>query len=243
MVTSSRTSLSTDLSNQLDRELTKMAIAQHESPEFQLLYSTPLTLERARIKAILTIYYGVNRRDCWGYVQARSPYEIKKTIWEHEKDELSFDPRGGSDHQTLQFKEAAAFGLTEEDVRRYALPPLIISAFYGWLHIAATFPWLGVLTAFHALERRNSNNIVPGGGISKRWRDKLINEAGVNRDHLASTNVHIEADVDHADSIWGAIVPHITDESAYRTALEGAAASYKIDRAYRAASAYVLREV
>jgi hypothetical protein len=139
----------------------------------------------------------------------------------------------------LQFKEAAAFGLTDEEVRRYELPPLIVSAFYGWLHIAATFPWL-VLTAFHALERRNSNNIVPGGGISKRWREKLINEAGVNRDDLAPTNVHVEADVDHADSIWGAIVPYITDESAYRAALEGAAASYKIDRAYRA---YALRAV
>jgi hypothetical protein len=47
-MTSSRSDLKTDLANQLDRELTKMAIAQHESPEFQLLYSTPLTLERAR---------------------------------------------------------------------------------------------------------------------------------------------------------------------------------------------------
>lgn len=243
MLSSTKGSSKNALSDQLDRELTKMAIAQHESPEFQLLYSTPLTLDRARLKAILTIYYGVNRRDCWAYVQARAPYEVKKIIWEHEKDELSFDPRGGSDHQTLQFKEAAAFGVTEEDVRRYELPPLIVSTFYGWLHIAATFPWLGVLTAFHALERRNSNNIVPGGGVSKRWREKLLNEAGVSRDHLASTNVHVEADVDHADSVWGAIVPHITDEAAYRTALEGAAASYKIDRAYRAATAYVLREV
>jgi hypothetical protein len=242
MLRSTRT-VKSELAVELDRELTKMAIAQHETPEFQLLYSTPLTLERARINAILTIYYGVNRRDCWGYVQARSPYEIKKTIWEHEKDELSFDPRGGSDHQTLQLKEAAAFGITEEDVRLYELPPLIVSAFYGWLHIAATFPWLGVLTAFHALERRNSDHIVPGGGVSKRWRDKLINEAGVKRDRLASTNVHVEADVDHADSIWEAIVPHITDASAYRTALEGAAASYKIDCAYRAASAYALRAV
>jgi Iron-containing redox enzyme len=227
----------------LDQELTKRAIAQHETPEFQLLYSTPLTIERARLNAILTIYYGVNRRDCWGYVQARSPYEIKKTIWEHEKDELSFDPRGGSDHQTLQLKEARAFGINEEDVRRYELPSLITSAFYAWLHIASTFPWLGVLTAFHALERRNSDHIVPGGGISKRWRDKLISEAGVQRDRLASTNVHVEADVDHADSIWEAIIPHITDESAYRTALDGAIASYKIDCAYRAASAYVLRSV
>jgi Iron-containing redox enzyme len=243
MLASKQNSFRDDFSRRLDQELTRMAIAQHETPEFERLYSTPLTLERARINAILTIYYGVNRRDCWGYVQARSPYEVKKTIWEHEKDELCFDPRGGADHQRLQLKEAEAFGITEEDVRKYELPPLIVSAFYGWLHIAATFPWLGVLTAFHALERRNSDHIVPGGGISKRWRDKLINEAGVKRDRLASTNVHVEADVDHADSIWEAIVPHITDEFAYRTALEGAAKSYMIDRAYRAASADVLRSV
>ena len=45
---------------------------------------------------------------------ARCPYNVKRTIWEHEKDELSFDPRGGADHRTLQLKEAMALGVTEE---------------------------------------------------------------------------------------------------------------------------------
>jgi hypothetical protein len=232
-----------DFVNHLNRELTKMAIAQYDTPEFKLMFSTPLTRERARIHAILTVYYGINRRDCWAYVQARCPYSVKKTIWEHEKDELSLDLRGGADHQTLQLKEALAFGATEKDVKGYDLPPLIVSAFYGWLHIAATFPWLSVLTAFHALERRNSDRIVPGGGISRRWREKLVNEAGMDRERLASTNVHVEADVDHADAIWDAMVPHITDEFAVRTALDGAAASYKIDAAYRAAVGHTLRAV
>jgi hypothetical protein len=234
---------SSPLVEQLDRELTRMARAQYDTPEFKLLFTTPLTLERARLNAILTVYYGVNRRDCWAYVQARSPYPVKKTIWDHEKDELAFDRRGGADHQTLQIKEANALGLTRADVDNYQLPPLILSCFYGWLHIAATFPWLGVLTAFHALERRNSDRIVPGGGISNRWRKKLIEEAGVAQSKLASTNVHVEADVDHADAIWQAIVPFITDEFAVRTAIEGAAASYKIDAAYRAASAITLRGI
>lgn len=232
-----------DLVDRLDRELTKMAIAQYDSREFNLLFSTPLTLERARVNAILTVHYGINRRDCWAYAQARCPYNVKRTIWEHEKDELSFDPRGGADHRTLQLKEAKALGVTEEDVNQYELPPLIVAAFYGWLHIAATFPWLGVLAAFHALERRNSDRIVPGGGISRRWRDKLVNEAGVPRNQLASTNVHVEADVDHADAVWQAITPYITDEYAYRNALEGTAASYTLDRAFRAASAHCLRDI
>ena len=106
-----------DVVEQLDRELTRMAIAQYETPEFKLLFSTPLTLQRARVNAILTVHYGINRRDCWAYVQARCPYNVKKTIWEHEKDELSFDPRGGADHRTLQLKEAMALDLTEEDVK------------------------------------------------------------------------------------------------------------------------------
>jgi hypothetical protein len=243
MPNSSRNTQHADLVRQLDQELTRMARAQYETPEFNILFSTPLTIQRARINAILTVYYGVNRRDCWAYVQARSPYDVKKIIWEHEKDELCFDSRGGADHQTLQFKEANALGLTQDDVRNYVLPPLIVSCFYAWLHIASTFPWLGVLTAFHALERRNSDKLIPGGGISRRWRDKLVNEAGVPLDQLASTNVHVQADVDHADSIWEAIAPHVTDEFAVRTALEGAAASYKIDAAYRAASALALRAV
>ena len=218
-----------ELIAQLDQELTRMARAQYETAEFHLLFSTPLTLERARIHAILTVYYGINRRDCWAYVQARSPYAVKKVIWEHEKDELSFDQRGGADHQTLQLKEAGALGLTREQIENYDLPPLVATCFHGWLHIAATFPWLGVLTAFHALERRNSDKLIPGGGISRRWRDKLVHEAGVGQERLASTNVHVQADVDHADALWEAIKPFITDEFAVRTALEGAKASYKID--------------
>ena len=243
MLNSNRDIGRADLVRQLDQELTQMARAQYETPEFKLLFSTPLTIERARINAILTIYYGINRRDCWAYVQARSPYAVKKIIWEHEKDELCFDSRGGADHQTLQLKEANALGVTEDDVRSYELPPLIVSCFYGWLHIAATFPWLSVLTAFHALERRNSDKLIPGGGISYRWRDKLTNEAAVPRERLASTTVHVQADVDHADTVWEAIVPHITDEFAVRTAIEGAAASYKIDAAYRAASALTMRAI
>jgi hypothetical protein len=243
MLNTSGESGSQDLVNRLDRELTKMAIAQYESREFDLLFSTPLTIERARVNAILTVHYGINRRDCWAYAQARCPYNVKKIIWEHEKDELSFDPRGGADHRTLQLKEAMALGVTEDDVNQYELPPLVVSAFYGWLHIAATFPWLGVFAAFHALERRNSDRIIPGGGISRRWCDKLVNEAGIPRNQLASTNVHVAADVDHADTVWQAIAPYIIDEYAFRNALEGAVASYKIDRAFRAASAHSLRNI
>ena len=58
-----------DLVDRLDRELTKMAIAQYDSDEFKLLFSTPLTLERARVNAILTVHYGINRRDCWAYAR------------------------------------------------------------------------------------------------------------------------------------------------------------------------------
>src|ERR1044071_123968 len=122
---------SQDLVDQLDRELTKMAIALYDSPEFDLLFSTPLTIERARLNAILTVHYGINRRDCWAYAQARCPYNVKKVIWEHEKDELSFDPRGGADHRTLQLKETRALGVTEDDVENYEWRPLMVSPFFG----------------------------------------------------------------------------------------------------------------
>ena len=41
------------LVQQLDQELTRMARAQYDTPEFKLMFSTPLTLERARRHAIL----------------------------------------------------------------------------------------------------------------------------------------------------------------------------------------------
>ena len=72
-------------------------------------------------------YYGANRRDCWAFVSGKAPLDVKRAIWEHEKDELIHDARMGRAH------------VTEQDLRERdesLLVPGAKAAFYAWLYCA-----------------------------------------------------------------------------------------------------------
>ncbi len=226
----------------LRNRLDALVNAQFETPEFVALLSTPLRIESARWAASMTYFYTMNRRDCWAYVQARAPLDVKQAIWHHEQDELIHDARGGADHIALTIKEAGVLGLKSEDVLSATPPPMVRAALYSWLHIASTLPWLAALTASHILERRNNSAIVKGGGMSKRWREKLVREVGIPAETLISSNVHVVADVEHSDLIWDTVTRHVIDEVTYNTVLDGAQESLQIDRAYRGALAHGLRQ-
>jgi hypothetical protein len=231
------------LAERLDAELTKMAIAQFESDEFRLVFETPLTIERARFVTLQMTFYNVNRRDCWAYAQAKAPWDVKRAIWEHEKDELYFDERGGGDHRALMSKQALALGVTQEQLEAARPTALVEGSLMGFCHAAATLPWLGSITVSHFLERRNNSDLIPGGGFSKRFRDKVIQDCGIPSERLISSNVHVAADVDHSDSIWSAIASYIADQSDYDLALEGARISAVLDRAFRASLAHGMRAI
>jgi hypothetical protein len=53
-------------------------------------------------------HYIKSRRDCWGAAAVHAPLDVKRAIWEHEKDELIFDKRMGSAHLTDEQMAAAA---------------------------------------------------------------------------------------------------------------------------------------
>ncbi|HSR56474.1 MAG TPA: iron-containing redox enzyme family protein [Alphaproteobacteria bacterium] len=229
--------------DRLFEELNGLINEQIVSPEFMLLWETPLTIDRAKYFSLMLIFYGANRRDCWAHVQARAPYDVKQAIWQHEQDELIHDPRGGADHVTLMSREAMALGVSEDELANAETTPLVRAALLAFTHLACNLPWLGGLTASHFLERRNNSKLVKGGGASYRWRDRLINELGVEPEKLKSLSVHIDADEDHSDLIEDAIARHVTDEESYKTALNGAREVMHIDRAFRAAAAHGMRAI
>ncbi len=237
-MTMTMTKTQSKFADKLANELDRMCIAQFETPEFRLLFETPLTMARARFYAVQLVLYGINRRDCWAYVQARAPYDVKQAIWHHEQDELILDPRAGIDHVALMSKESQAIGVTEQELEDAQPTPLTKAAFMAFTQINANSHWLGGLTASHFLERRNNSNIIKAGGSSKRWRDRLVDELGIDSEKLYSLNVHIEADMDHSDLIWDAIARHVNDEDDYKAAMAGAREIAMIDRAYRGAVAH-----
>lgn len=233
----------TQLVDRLRQTLDEMVNTQFETPEFVALFGMPLTMARARFYASQMVFYNLNRRDCWAYVQARAPFDVKQAIWHHEEDELIHDERGGADHAALMTREARLLGMSEDELARSEPTPFVRAAHYAWLHIASTRHWLAALTSSHFLERRNNGAIVRGGGASQRWRAKLMNELGLGEELIPSSNVHAVADVEHSDLIWEAVSRHVTDEQAYHTVLEGARECAAIDRAFRGALAYGMREM
>lgn len=230
---------------ELETELNAMVNAQFESPEFRMLAETPLTLERAKFYSLQLVFYAANRRDCWAYIQARAPMDVKQAIWHHEEDELIRDPRSGTDHVTLMNREALALGITEDELNRAQPSPMLKAALLAFSRLASDLPWLGGLAASHFLERRNNNTLITSGsgGSTVRWRDRLIKELGIDPQKLISSNVHAVADEGHSDLIWDAIVRHVADEESYRTALHGARECAQIDRAVRGALAVGMRMI
>jgi len=231
----------TSLVEMLDAKLTSLANAQFATPEFELFFSTPLTVKRAQYAATQMVFYNINRREGWAYVQAKAPWDVKRLIWEHEKDELFHDPRGGTDHRALMSKEAMALGVSAEELEVAAPSPLVAATFMAFNQASSSLPWLGAMVFAHFLERRNNSRLMKGGGFSARFRDKMVKELKIDSSLLISSNVHVEADMDHSDSIWDSISSYVTDDYSYQIALEGAQTCAVLDRAFRAALAHEMR--
>jgi hypothetical protein len=229
----------------LEKELNQLVNEQFSTPEFKLLYDTPLTLPRAHFYSLQMKFYTLNRRDCWSHVAARAPLDVKQAIWHHEEDELIADQRTGLDHIEMIDMEAKAIGVTDEQLAKAEPSPLCLAAILAFTATAMTLPWLGGLLSSHWLERRNNNAIIDSskGGSSVRWRQRLINELGIDPKRLTSHNVHAVADEEHSDIIWDAIARHVLDEQSYAIAIEGARQGAAIDRAMRASLAIGMRMI
>jgi pyrroloquinoline quinone (PQQ) biosynthesis protein C len=224
-------------------ELDQMANAQFDSPEFRHLFAVPMTLARARCYTIQMTHFVLNRRDCWAYVQASAPLEVKRLVCAHEQEELIHDTRAGADHPTLAAREAAVLGLTWEEIEQAELVPGVVAAFYAWRLIAKERPWLEAFTASSVMERRNSDAVVQGGGVSARMGRKMAAELGLPLERFVNATTHMAADVDHASLMEQVAARYVTNEEARQAVLRAARETYVIDRAFRAAIAEAMEDL
>lgn len=179
--------------------------------------------------------YTANRRDCWAAVMSKAPLDVKRAIWEHEKDELIFDERMGKAHVTEE-------ELAEVDDSR--LSPAARAAFYAWLYCAREKPWLEGLVYSHILERRNNGAIVRGGGLIERWTKKQLAELGGTGQTVdVDTLVHAVADVGHSDIFEPIFERHVLDETSAQAMIRAARDGLVIDRAFRGAIASAMLEI
>src|SRR5712692_3220513 len=145
-------------------ELNAIVNRHFETPEYRQFFSVKLTPAREKILDLHYPHYIKSRRDCWAASQAKAPLDVKRAIWEHEKDELIYDERLGAAHLTDDDMAAAA--------AETSLLPGARAAIYGWLYLCTTRSWIESLMINHATERKNNPELIKGGGFSQRMAMK-----------------------------------------------------------------------
>ena len=215
--------------------LDEMVNQWYETPEIRRLLTVPLSPARLALRHLHMTFFGNNRRDCWAAVSCRAPLDVKRAIWEHEQDELIFDPRMGKAH------------VTEEDLgtnKESDLLPGARAAFYAWLYCAQENPWLHGLACSHILERRNNDRIVKGGTLTQRLVKRQEIELGIKKkDQDINTQVHLVADVDHSALLDEIFTRYVVDDITAAQVLCGAEESLAIERCFHGAVATAMAEL
>ncbi|HEX2226430.1 MAG TPA: hypothetical protein VHM64_04770 [Candidatus Binatia bacterium] len=219
----------------LTQHLDAMVNQWYETAEIRRMLTVPLTPARLAFRHVHMTFFSNNRRDCWAAVSSKAPLDVKRAIWEHEKDELIFDPRMGKAH------------VTEEDLgsaKESDMIPGARAAFYAWIYCATAKPWLEALACSHILERRNNEQIVKGGTLTQRLVKRQELELGIKRaDQDIGTQVHLVADVEHSDLLEEVFRRYVVDDSTAQQVLRGAEESLAIERCFHGAIATAMAEL
>jgi pyrroloquinoline quinone (PQQ) biosynthesis protein C len=165
-----------------------------------------LTPAHAKVLAVQWAQFNRNRRDCWGAVQCAAPIEVKRAVWRHESEELISDPRCGSDHYSLHVRRCLAVGLTLDEIEKAEPLPGCRAAFYGWLYIARTRPWLQALSASSMLERTVDRSVVPRDVQSEVT--KWVTDLGIAEKDLEVLTANDNADEDHSEMFEEIFITH-----------------------------------
>ena len=211
-------------------ELDAIVNRHFDTPEYKQFFSVKLTPAREAILNLHYPHYIKSRRDCWAAASVKAPLDVKRAIWEHEKDELIFDERMGSAHLT----DEQMAGATAES----NLLPGARAAIFAWMYLATTRPWIESLMVNHITERKNNPVIVKGGGFTQRFAHKKVADLGGTIETLdINTKVHMVADEGHSDMFEPIFDKYVVDERSAQAVMRAAQDSLALDRAYRSALA------
>jgi pyrroloquinoline quinone (PQQ) biosynthesis protein C len=204
-----------------------------QAEELGRFFSVPMNRERAQILAKQMALFIKNRRMCWANALAATPeLSVKRVIALHEHEELVNDPRCGSDHFELQIKQAAALGLSANDIQASQPTPGTRSAMYAWSYMTREWPWLESYACCVAVEKMNDNRIIEGGGMSYRQGKRLVADMGMSWKELASDDLHRTADEDHADLTWGVLQEYAPDAKSQEAVLRAGQEALEVYRSF-----------
>ena len=217
-------------------EIDQIVNRHFDTAEYRRFFSVRLTPARQKVLDLHYPHYIKSRRDCWAAVSVRAPLDVKRAVWEHEKDELIYDERLGSAHLTDE--QMAAATATSN------LLPGAKAAIFAWLYLATTRSWIESLMVNHITERKNNPDIVKGGGFTQRFALKKVADLGGTVETLdANTKVHMVADIGHSDMFEPVFERYVADEQTARAIIHAAQDSLAVDRSYRSALATAMLDI
>jgi hypothetical protein len=178
--------------------------------------------------------YAANRRDCWSFVAGKAPLDVKRAIWEHEKDELIHDTRMGRARVTeddLQAGDESCSPLAQKRLStRGSIARVRNRGSKGWF--IPIFPRGG-----------NNNAIVKGGGLVGAEACSRAELGTQEAEKDFQTEVHAVADEDHSDIFEPIFARHVDSEAAAQAVLAATRDGLVIDRALRGAMADAMAAV
>ena len=219
---------------ELEAKINLMANEQLESREYKRLYAIKFNQQAARIYILQRAYFVLNRRSCWAHVQGQAPFDVKAIIWDHEQDELIGDPdRNLENHFVLGMMEGEAVGLTQQDFETTPPLPGIDVVCAAWLYCARDKPWLEAFASSCILEIANSDDIVKGGGNSRRIGQKMLDDLGIAIEKQHSNAEHMVAEIEHANMLMRVAKTYGMTADAQEQIIRGAGFGLAVDRIYK----------
>ena len=210
------------------------ANGQFTCRQHERLFAVPLTLARARAWILQQSLWTLNRRDCWAAAQSLAPIDVKRLVWDHERDELEGNAeRGVEDHRSLAIRQAALLGLAPEDFVDVEMLDGTRTCTYAWLHLVRTGDWCTAIAACAALEISNSSEWVDGGGMSFRRGMSFERQLGIPFEKQVSHREHAEVDVAHANILMSVARRPGTTQRDFDRMLEGVRQSWQIERVWK----------
>ena len=221
----------------LRQEIDQLCNALYDTLEMRRYFARPLTWPGERVRmTMLRRYFVPTNRDCWAYVMGGAPLDVKRAIWQHEQDELIFDPRLGAAHVDADRAPGSTVTGSNAPWDAIEAAPGVRVAMFARVEYARHSPWLAGLAASHILERINDPTVIQGPALVQRQVNHLMEDLGVPPDEIpARLRVHLDADVDHARLIWGVFEQHVRDAVSYAEALDGARMGLSCFRVYAGA--------
>lgn len=226
------------------QEIRARANAQFATPQNARFFSVPLTIARARFRALQMSLWTRNRRDCWAFAQGLAPFDVKQLIWNHEEDELAGSKtRGVDNHFALQVRQGALFNLSPEDFQNIRVHEGTRTCTYAWIHLVKDSHWLKAVSACACLEISNSAEWVESGGTSFLMAKRYEEELGIPRDRQVNEKEHAEVDVEHAHMLMQIAERHGTTRQALDLMLEGCIESWEIENVWKGQLAEMMEAI